>query len=83
MSGINPEDLMIDELERRVNAGNIKEVILATSAGLEGDTTGIYIQNLLAGYHVRVTKLARGLSVGADLEYADLRTLSQAFAGRS
>jgi recombination protein RecR len=83
MSGVNPEDLMIDELERRVNAGNIKEVILATSAGLEGDTTGLYIQNLLAGCQVRVTKLARGLSVGADLEYADLRTLSQAFAGRS
>lgn len=83
MNGVNPEDLKIDELERRVSCGNLTEVILATSAGLEGDTTGLYILEHLKKYPVKVTRLARGLSVGADLEYADLRTLAEALAGRS
>lgn len=83
VDGINQEDLKIDELVQRVKRGIIREVILATSPGLEGDTTALFIDEQLARLDVRVTRLARGLPVGADLEYADFGTLHRAMTGRS
>lgn len=82
IEGIGPEDLTIRELLARVQAGGIEEVILATNPSLEGDATAMYIQRQLGGYPVRVTRLARGLPVGGDLEYADQSTLLRALQGR-
>ena len=75
-----PEDR---ELVARVSREPIKEVILATNISLEGEATAMYLQKQLAASGVRVTRLARGLPVGADLEYADETTLARAFQGRS
>ena len=83
MDGIGPEDLRIRELIDRVTAGAVREVILATNPSLEGENTAMYIQKKLGGTRVRVTRLARGLPVGGDLEYADEITLARALAGRS
>ncbi|HEY4690729.1 MAG TPA: recombination mediator RecR [Anaerolineae bacterium] len=82
MDGIGPEDLRIRELLDRVSAGGVREVILATNPSLEGENTAMYIQKKLAGSGVRVTRLARGLPVGGDLEYADEVTLARALEGR-
>ena len=82
VEGIGPEDLTIRELIERVQAGGILEVILATNPSMEGDTTAMYIQQQLESHDVRVTRLARGLPVGGDLEYADQNTLLRALAGR-
>jgi recombination protein RecR len=60
----------------------VKEIILATNPSMEGDTTAMYIQQQLEGYDLRITRLARGLPVGGDLEYADQNTLLRALAGR-
>lgn len=83
IDGIGPEDLKIAELVVRVKAGGISEVILATNPGLEGDNTAGWIHRQLQPFGVRVTRLARGLPVGGDLEYADVMTLSRALEGRS
>jgi len=83
IDGIGPDDLRIRELINRVAAGAVREVILATNPSLEGENTAMYIQKKLAGTGVRVTRLARGLPVGGDLEYADEITLARALAGRS
>ena len=83
MDGIGPDELKMKELLTRVEAGSIQEVILATNPNLEGDATAMYVTRLVSATGVRVTRLARGLSVGSDLEYADEVTLSNAFAGRS
>jgi recombination protein RecR len=82
IEGISPEDLKIRELMARVKAGNIREIILATNPSLEGDATAMYLHQHLAGSQLRVTRLARGLPVGGDLEYADQNTLLKALAGR-
>lgn len=88
MNGIGPDDLKVRELLARVANGAageatpVREVILATNPTLEGENTAAYIQRKLAGYDVRVTRLARGLPVGGDLEYADEITLSRALEGR-
>lgn len=88
MNGIGPDDLKVRELLARVangaagEAAPVREVILATNPTLEGENTAAYIQRKLAGYDVRVTRLARGLPVGGDLEYADEITLSRALEGR-
>lgn len=82
MEGIGPEDLHIESLVRRVEAGWIEEVILATNPSLEGEATAMYIRRRLGGYPVRVTRLARGLPIGGDLEYADAITLARALEGR-
>lgn len=81
MEGIGPDQLRIRELFERVQQGGINEVILATNVGLEGDATAMYIHRQLDGL-VRLTRLARGLPVGGDLEYADSVTLSRALEGR-
>ena len=82
MDGIGPDDLKIKELLKRVENGGVEEVILATNPSLEGEATAMYIHRLLAPLGVRVTRLARGLPVGADLEYADEITLTRALEGR-
>ncbi|HLG51893.1 MAG: recombination protein RecR [Chloroflexi bacterium] len=82
VDGVGPEDLRIRELVARVSRGNVREVILATNPNLEGEATSMYIHGLLRPLGVRVTRLARGLPVGGDLEYADEVTLIRAFEGR-
>ena len=83
VNGIGPEDLRIRELVKRVDRGGITELIIATNPGLEGDATAMYIRRELTGRTVRLTRLARGLPVGSDIEYADTSTLSGALLGRS
>jgi recombination protein RecR len=83
VEGIGPENLKIRELVERVRAGEIREVILATNPSMEGEATAMYIHRQLGGLAVRVTRLARGLPVGGDLEYADETTLFRAIEGRS
>ncbi|MBL8145217.1 MAG: recombination protein RecR [Anaerolineae bacterium] len=83
VNGIGPEDLRIRELVKRVDRGGIHEIIIATNPGLEGDATAMYIRRELTGRTVRLTRLARGLPVGSDIEYADSGTLSGALLGRS
>jgi len=80
--GIGPEELKIKELLSRLNGSSVTEVILATNPNLEGETTSMYLQRLIAPLGIRVTRLARGLPYGADLEYADDVTLSRALEGR-
>lgn len=82
LDGIGPEQLRIDALVRRVRAGGIREVILATNPSMEGEATSAYIQTSLAGTGVRVTRLARGLPVGGDLDYVDGATLAHAMSTR-
>jgi recombination protein RecR len=81
LEGVGPEHLRLDELVRRVDEG-VREVILATNPSMEGEVTATYIQQLLAGRPVRVTRLARGLPVGGDLEYVDGVTLAHALVAR-
>ena len=82
MDGIGPEDLKLKELLARLKDGNVKEVIIATNPIVEGEATAMYIQRLIVPLGLRVTRLARGLPVGSDLEYADGDTLTRAFDGR-
>lgn len=81
MNGIGPEDLKIRELVVRVQAG-VREIILATNPSLEGENTAMYLYKKLAAMNVTVTRLARGLPMGGDLEYADEITLARALEGR-
>ena len=81
MNGIGPDELKIHPLTGRIQDG-VREVILATNPNLEGETTSMYIHRLLAPFDVRVTRPARGLPVGGDLEYADEVTLGRAIEGR-
>lgn len=82
VEGIGPENLRIKELLERVRGQPVREVILATNPSLEGEATAMYLQRHLAPLGVRVTRLARGLPVGGDLEYADEVTLLRALEGR-
>jgi recombination protein RecR len=82
VEGIGPDELRIDELVARVKTRPVGEVLLATNPNLEGEATAMYIARLLQPLPVRVTRLARGLPVGGDLEYADAITLSRALQGR-
>lgn len=82
MNGVGPEQLTIKSLVERVSKGEIKEVIMATNPTLEGDTTAMYIGKLLKPFEVKVTRLAYGIPVGADIEYADDVTLLRALEGR-
>jgi recombination protein RecR len=83
VNGVGPDDIRISELVGRVDKGSILEVIVATNPGLEGDATAMYIQRELVGKGVKLTRLARGLPVGGDIEYADTVTLMRALQGRS
>jgi recombination protein RecR len=83
VEGIGPEDLRIDELIDRVTVGDVREVLIATNPNLEGEATAMYLARLLQPKGIRVTRLARGLPIGGDLEYADAITLARALEGRS
>src|SRR4026208_2307949 len=82
IEGIGPDDLKIKQLIARVAQGEIKEVILATNPSMEGDATALYLRQHLEPWGVKVTRLARGLPVGGDLEYADQNALLRALSGR-
>jgi recombination protein RecR len=82
LEGIGPEQLTIDALVGRVRQGGVTEVIMATNPTVEGDGTALYISNLLAELPVRITRLARGITVGSVLEFANKEVLSDALSGR-
>ncbi|MEI2711756.1 MAG: recombination mediator RecR [Nocardioides sp.] len=82
LEGIGPDQLHIKELLQRLGDGQVTEVILATDPNLEGEATATYLSRMLKALEIRVTRLASGLPVGGDLEYADEVTLGRAFAGR-
>ncbi len=82
MDGVGPDDIRIKELVARVTEGEVEEVIMATNPNLEGETTAMYIAKLLSPFGVKVTRLAHGIPVGGDLEYADEVTLTRALEGR-
>jgi recombination protein RecR len=82
IEGVGPEDLKIRELLGRVQSGGVEEIILATNPSMEGDATAMYLRQQLQPTGVKITRLARGLPVGGDLEYADPNTLLRALAGR-
>lgn len=82
IEGVGPEDLRIKELLARVRAGSIQEIILATNPSMEGDATAMYLRQQLVPLGVKITRLARGLPVGGDLEYTDQTTLVRALSGR-
>ena len=82
MDGVGPDDLRFTELMARLSDGTVAEVIIATDPNLEGEATASYTARLLSPFDIRVTRLASGLPVGGDLEYADEVTLGRAFEGR-
>lgn len=86
LDGVSPDDLTIRQLVRRARGeageGEVREVIVATNPSVEGEATALYVQHQLAAFGVRVTRIARGLPVGGDLEYADGVTIAQALAAR-
>lgn len=82
LDGIGPESLHVEDLVRRVATNQIREIILATNPSLEGEATALYVQRQLASRDVVVSRIARGLPVGGDLEYADGVTIAQALAAR-
>ena len=82
LDGIGPEDLTVDALVQRVRRGEIREVIVATNPKLEGEATALYLQEQLRPTGVTVSRLARGLPMGGDLEYADGVTIAQSLSAR-
>lgn len=82
IDSVGPEQLHIIELKKRIKSDKVKEIILATNASVEGETTALYIQQELQSFGVKITRLARGLPIGVDLEYADQITLGRALEGR-
>lgn len=82
MEGVGPNDIRIKELLSRLSAENVKEVILATNPDVEGEATAMYIARLIKPLGIKVTRLAHGIAVGTDLEYADLGSLSRAITDR-
>lgn len=83
MDGVSPNDLQIDSLVERVAQGGVDEVVLALSSTMEGDTTNFYIYRKLSPYNVRLSVIARGISVGDELEYADEVTLGRSIVNRT
>ncbi len=83
MDGVGPSELAIDELIERMETGSVKEVILALSPTMEGDTTNFYLYKRLSKYQVEITTLARGVSIGDELEYADEVTLGRSIVNRT
>lgn len=82
MDGIGPDDIRIKELLSRVKDDRLEEIIMATNSDIEGEATAIYISKLLKPMGIKITRIAHGLPVGGDLEYADQMTISRALAGR-
>jgi recombination protein RecR len=83
LEGINPEDLTIDGLVKRLESGSVREIIMGTNPTMEGDGTALYVQQIVARYPtVQVTRLARGLATGSNIEYANRNVLADAISGR-
>jgi recombination protein RecR len=82
LDGIGPEDLNLRQLMDRLQGGEVREVIVATNPSLEGEATALFVQRQLAAHDVAVTRIARGIPVGGDLEYADGVTIAQALSAR-
>ena len=82
LDGVGPDELTIKSLQEKVEANNIQEIILATNPDMEGESTAVYIAKILKSHKVRVTRIARGLPVGGDIEYADSVTLMKSLEGR-
>ncbi|MBP9852975.1 MAG: recombination protein RecR [Patescibacteria group bacterium] len=82
IDNVGPEQLHIKELVQRIEADSVTEIILATNASMEGESTALYIQQQLAGLDISITRLARGLPIGVDIEYADQITLGRALENR-
>ncbi len=82
VEGVGPDDLKIPEMLKRIAAGEFTEIIIATNVSLEGDSTALYLQRRLRDANVKITRLARGLPVGGDIEYTDEVTLGRALEGR-
>lgn len=82
LDGVGPEDIRLDSLVSRARDGGVVEVVIATNPTVEGDTTALYIKRVLEPLGVQVTRLATGIPVGGDLEYADRLTLARSFRGR-
>lgn len=83
IDGVGPENLRIRELKQRITEDKVKEIILATNASVEGETTALFLQQQLAEMGLKLTRLARGIPIGLDLEYADQITLTRALEGRT
>jgi len=83
IDGVGPEQLHIKELIQRIDEDKVKEIILATNASVEGESTALYIQQQIGDRKVKISRLARGIPVGVDLEYADQITLGRALEGRT
>lgn len=81
-NGINPEDLRLDKLVERVQKGSYKEIIIAVKQCIEGEMTALYIKSILTGLNIKVTRIASGIPMGADMEYIDSLTLEKAFDNR-
>ncbi len=82
MEGIGPDDINLKSLLQRLNNSQVKEVILATNPNIQGEATAMYISKLLKPFGIKTTRIAHGIPVGGDLEYADEITLARAFEGR-
>ncbi|MDA8411145.1 MAG: recombination mediator RecR [Treponema sp.] len=82
IDGVGPEDIRLDALLSRLRAGDVREVVIATNPTVEGDTTALYVKRVIERKDIEVTRLATGIPVGGDLEYADRLTLARSFRGR-
>lgn len=82
MEGIGPDDIKVAELLRRLSDEQVQELIMATNPNIEGEATAMYLSRLVKPFGIKVTRIAHGLPVGGDLEYADEVTLSKALEGR-
>ena len=82
LDGIGPEDLTINQLISRIDSSSFSEVILATNPNVEGDATSLYIKKVTSQYDLKITRLARGIPIGGDIEYADPVTITRSFSGR-
>ena len=82
LDGINPEDIGIEELMKRIEKNNFEEIIIAVKPSIEGETTSLYIKKILDGLNIKVTRIASGIPMGADIEYIDILTLERALTDR-
>ena len=82
LEGINPEDIGLDKLINRIKEDKFKEIIFALKPSIEGETTSLYIKKILDGLDIKITKLASGVPIGADMEYIDSLTLERALTDR-
>ena len=82
LNGVNPEELRIDKLLKRIQNGHFKEVIIAVKQCIEGEMTALYIKSILSDMDIKITRIASGIPMGADMEYVDLLTLEKAFDNR-